>query len=216
MSIGKVMRQVLGKNFHYVGELYRKIFVDLNKVLSGIEFSSDKNDSFKLLDIGGGDGAFINLVMDKYPNAKVDLIDIADNIGSFLKPAHLSRVRIFNKTSIATYAKDSSPNSLDCILIMDVLHHVGRNHRHVFFEELKMLVNSNRSLKIIVKDVEPGYFITWLSYLSDVYVSGDKQVWLISRAKVIEYFEYYFPGIQHYETNVFFQNKPNYSIVFHF
>lgn len=214
MSIGKIVRFIFGSKFYLVGELYRKIFVDLDIVLDCLEFSKNPSDKFTLLDIGGGDGAFINLMMDKYVNAEVHLIDIADNIGSFLKPEHRERTKIFNKTSILDYAKQSHPNSVNCILIMDVLHHVGKPHRESFFLELKQLASQNMGVKIIVKDVEPGYFRTWLSYLSDFYVSGDRNVWLISRKQVVEYFERYFTGVKYQETKVFERNKANYAIEF--
>jgi cyclopropane fatty-acyl-phospholipid synthase-like methyltransferase len=210
MSIGKVFRRILGKRlFNSVGKFYRAFFFDLKIFID--TFPNVKPGSV-LLDIGGGDGEPINYVLKKYPDTNVVMMDLADKVGGFLQENYIDKVNIFVKTSVEEYGKLNGPIP-DYILIMDVLHHIKKDERKKFLEDIKSVINKNKC-QIIVKDNEPGYLKTRLGYWSDVYISGDKNTNLISKDELVKLMESIFDDIKFYETDLFKLNKPNYSFVF--
>ena len=56
---GQIVRKVLGRHFEPVGNLYRRFFVDLDKIVAYLDQNIPEN--VRVLDVGGGDGA----VMDR-------------------------------------------------------------------------------------------------------------------------------------------------------
>ncbi len=212
MSIGQMCRKILGpKYFKHVGKIYRRFFVDLEAVASALPAIPAGGH---LLDVGGGDGELINHIVTRFPNIKITMIDIAPKIGNFIDPNFKSKVTILPGVSMADYKiKYLSENGpIDYILISDVLHHVMPADRAVFFCDLAALVNANT--KIIIKDIEPGYLKSHLSYWADKYISGDKTVSLIGRDVVVTSLRKIFPQINYYETDLLQKNKPNYCLVF--
>lgn len=165
-----------------------------------------------LLDIGSGDGEPMNYILGRYPETKVVMTDIGAHIGTFVDEHLRSRVEMLPRTSVKDLIKLGTVKP-DYILIMDVLHHIPKDGRSEFLKDLKELIG-NRSCKIIVKDNEPGYFRTTLGYISDVYVSGDTNTHLVSKDYLLSMMHSAFGDIEHYETELFKVDKPNYSFVF--
>jgi 2-polyprenyl-3-methyl-5-hydroxy-6-metoxy-1,4-benzoquinol methylase len=210
MLIGQTARKILGKNgFRKVGGLYRRIFFNLEnfaRTMPAIEPGS------VILDIGSGDGEPMNYLLRRYPNTKVIMTDVGHNIGTFLDDEVKGKVELHPGTSIKDLLKSKTVKP-DYILIMDVLHHIPREARAEFLQELKELIG-DRSCKIIVKDNQPGHLRTTLGYLSDVYVSGDKNTHLVSKEYLLDMMRSVFGDIPYYETDLFKVDKPNYSFVF--
>lgn len=95
---------------------------------------------------------------------KVTMIDIASQIGVALRPEFRDEVTIMPGTSIADYSplRRGIP---DYILISDVVHDIRVADRKTFFLDIHELVGTNR-VRIIIKDIEPGYFRSHLSWLA--------------------------------------------------
>ena len=210
MFIGQTARKILGqKNFRRAGALYKRIFFDMNnfvRTMPAIEPGA------VLLDVGSGDGEPMNYVLGRYPETKVVMTDINPSIGTFLDENLRSKVEIRPNTRVKDLigSGDVQP---DYILIMDVLHHIPKDARSDFLKDIKELIG-DRTCKIIVKDNEPGHFRTTLGYISDVYVSGDKNTDLVSKDYLLSMMHSAFGDIEHYETDLFKVDKPNYSFVF--
>jgi hypothetical protein len=210
MLIGQTARKILGqKNFRRAGALYKRIFFDMNnfvRTMPAIEPGA------VLLDVGSGDGEPMNYVLGRYPETKVVMTDINPSIGAFLDENLRSKVEIRPNTRVKDLigCGDVQP---DYILIMDVLHHIPKDARLEFLKDIKELIG-DRTCKIIVKDNEPGHFRTTLGYISDVYVSGDKNTDLVSKDYLLSMMHSAFGDIEHYETDLFKLDKPNYSFVF--
>ena len=210
MLIGQTARKILGqKNFRRAGALYKRIFFDMNnfvRTMPAIEPGA------VLLDVGSGDGEPMNYVLGRYPETKVVMTDITPSIGAFLDENLRSKVEIRPNTRVKDLigCGDVQP---DYILIMDVLHHIPKDARLEFLKDVKELIG-DRTCKIIVKDNEPGHFRTTLGYISDVYVSGDKNTDLVSKDYLLSMMHSAFGDIEHYETDLFKLDKPNYSFVF--
>ena len=209
MSLGKVIRRLLGPAFPALGRLYRSIFIDLAMVADC--FPPVPSGS-RILDIGGGDGEILNGVLARRPDIRVMMIDIASSIGTSLKPEFRDRVMVLPSTSLEAYqaGNDAFP---DCILLSCVLHHIPVHERQAFFRHLREFVRG-RPVEIVVLDVEPGHLRSRLGLLSDKYITGDRQVVLISRKQVIELMRNSFPKALWRETCLYDRDKPNYCLVF--
>lgn len=210
MFIGKIARRILGPTtFRRAGALYKRIFFDMNNFVRTMPLLEPGT---VLLDIGSGDGEPINYILGRYPDTKVIMTDIGPHIGTFLDDHLRSKVEVLPKTSVKELIESGTVKP-DYILIMDVLHHIPKDARSDFLKDIKQLIGK-RTCKLIVKDNEPGYFRTTLGYISDVYVSGDKNTHLVSKNHLLEMMHATFGDIEYYETHLFKVDKPNYSFVF--
>ncbi|MCZ3367501.1 MULTISPECIES: class I SAM-dependent methyltransferase [Methanobacterium] len=210
MSIGTFTRRILGpKNFRLIGRTYRRFFVDLSLLVNCIPQLSPKDH---LLDIGGGDGDFINHLFNRYHDIDVTMIDIAPSIGNFIEQEFRQKITILPNTSILDYGSRTDRKNIDVILISDVIHHIPPSERRIFFNSLPSITSKNT--RILIKDIEPGYFKSFLSYMSDRYLSGDKNVSLISQAEIVKLMNETFPLMNFKETGLFNFNKPNYCLIF--
>lgn len=212
MTIGKFFRKVFGpKYFPYIGKAYRRIFVDVQKIVADLP---EMSPTGHLLDIGGGDGELINHIKKRFPRIKISMIDTADSIGNFIEEEFKKDISFFPSTSIKEFKQKhlTKYSKIDYILISDVVHHIIPQDRAQFFLELSELIDENNL--IIFKDVCPGYFSSKLAYWADRYITGDKNVELINQQEIKKFMMDNFPKIHMYETNLFKRNKPNYLLVF--
>ena len=92
-SPGQIARKLLGPAFKPVGEVYRRLFVNLERIVDVLERELPREAT--VLDIGGGDGALIDRLLFRRPDVKVTMCDIAPAIGarreSFMGPITLQR-----------------------------------------------------------------------------------------------------------------------------
>src|SRR5688572_8716954 len=102
MPVGPTARRVLGPHlFQYASHVYRSIFVDLELVAKTM--SHHLPPQAHLVDVGGGDGAPLNPLLDVRPDVSVTMIDLAKNIGGGVEPRHAGRVRMLPGTSLRDY-----------------------------------------------------------------------------------------------------------------
>ena len=211
MTIGSATRGILGKRlFARVGKAYRSVFVNLEKVALAIEPHVPKNGY--VIDIGGGDGEPLNYLMAKRSDIHVDMIDLSANLGGMLKPEFLGRIKTYPCTSIAEFSKMGRP-APDCVIISDVIHHVPAADRRAFFDDLKTLIGAT-PVRLIIKDVEPGSLRSALGYFADRFISGDKNVSLISQTALIALVTEGLPGMACTTTPLMEWDSPNYALVF--
>lgn len=209
MSIGQLVRRTLGnKWFPRVGRYYRSIFVDLNKVAKFM--SKEIPENAHILDIGGGDGELLTHLMAMRHDISATMIDLSINIGNSIPAEFKNRVNLLPGTDIDKYLEMDlrKPN---CIVISDVIHHIPPSDRMEFFKKLYDLIKKTKAL-ILIKDVEPGHFISRLGYLSDRYISGDKNASLVSKAQVISMSKNIFGNIATKETGLIIEDNPNYLL----
>jgi hypothetical protein len=211
MPLGPALRGVLGRHARVLGRWYRAIFVDLAKEAAAL--SALLPAGAHVLDVGGGDGEPLNHLLAQRPDLHVTTLDPGPAVGEWIEAAYSLRVTRLSGTSLPDYlaARRSNP---DAILIADVLHHIPKRARREFLGAVRTLLERVPSLRIIVKDVEPGSWRALLGYWSDLYVTGDREVSPISRAQVIELFESELGQLQRMDTNLFEADRPNYAIAF--
>jgi hypothetical protein len=212
MALGPLIRHVLGPRLaRRAGEHYRAIYVDLAKVAAALAAVIPRNAH--LLDVGGGDGQPINRLLSIRPDLTITTLDPAPVVGQWIDPRYEGRVTRLPRTSLAEFV--ASHAHLDVILIADVMHHIPKSARHKFLDSVGILLERVPGLRIIVKDVEPGHWRALLGFWSDRYVTGDRNVSLISRDDATRLFEEVLGPLHREDTDLFNKDVPNYAIVFH-
>ena len=208
MSLGSLTRRVLGRRlFARIGPAYRAVFVDLSKVVDSMP---DLGGCRRVLDIGGGDGEVINLLLERHPHLEATMIDLAQNLAAAVKPHVRNRVRVLPRTSVRAYAALGEPRP-DLVILSDVLHHVPVPLRPQLLADVRDLLEAWPAL-LVIKDVEPGSWRARLGYLADRYVSGDRQVELQPRAELVDLVRRVFDGASVEESPLMTVDRPNYSI----
>ncbi len=212
MAIGQIARRVFGKHFHIVGGVYRSVFVDLSAVAQSI--SPHIPLKATILDVGGGNGSPLNFLLSLRHDIKVKMIDLSPDIGNAINKEYSTRVEMYPATSVGEFAAKTT-HKPDVILISDVIHHIPGEARKGFFSELRATVGDKNEVRIIIKDIEPGYFRSSLSRMADRYISGNKNVSLVGCADISRMMsEAFGENISIRKTSLFELDKPNYALVF--
>ena len=186
MTPGKLARKILGRYTVPVGNVYRRIFVDLNLIAEQFDNAIPRNAN--ILDIGGGDGALIEFLLDRRPDLTVTMSDRASSIGTFLTAEKREKVTLFPATDLSEIS-----GQFDCVTITDVIHHIPIEERDGFFLALAEGCRRWGCRKLLFKDVEPGSWRSVASVLSDRYITGDLHTVLFSRAEFAAMMDRYFP-----------------------
>ncbi len=162
--------------------------------------------------MGGGDGEPLNHLLALRPDLRVTTLDPAPVVGEWIEARYHGRVTRLPRTTLAAFL-DQSRSIPDVVLIADVLHHIPPGERHDFLKSLSALLQRAPRLRMVVKDVEPGSWRALLGYWSDRYITGDRQVSLISSAETVRLFQQVL-GPLHSETTALFDiDKPNYALI---
>ncbi len=213
MSLGSRLRTLLGPRLaRRVGRAYRAIFVDLE--CQARSLSSVLPTGAHVLDVGGGDGEPLNYLLDLRTDLRVSSIDPSDAIGQWIEVRHADRVTCLAGMTLEAYLGSGCPDP-DAVLIADVLHHILPAQREQFMASLGKLIERRPATRIVVKDVEPGTLRSLLGYWSDRYVTGDRQVSLVSRAELLRLFESLPGKLSHQEAPLYAEDSPNYVMVFY-
>lgn len=174
LAPGQIARKLLGRHFRPVGDVYRRLFVNLDRVVDF--FDRELPRGARVLDIGGGDGALVDRLLSRRPDLTITMCDLAPAIGSFLSDKHRALVTQYPATAFADV-----PGQFDVVTIADVIHHVPVDQRDGFFTALAQSCARWGCRKIVLKDIEPGAIRSYMSLIADRYVTGDKHVVLFSR-----------------------------------
>jgi hypothetical protein len=209
-----MVRRLLGpRAARYVGRVYRSIFADLDKQADVIATLIPR--SAHILDVGGGDGEPINRLLRVRPDIRVTTLDPAVDVGQWIDERFNGRVCRLSRTSLVDYlrAADREPEP-DVLLLSDVIHHVAVPMRTAFLSTVGELLQKVPNLLVIVKDVEPGHWRSRLGYWSDRFVTGDRDVSLVSRQQLIRLLEDALGPLELRETELYALDQPNYAIAF--
>lgn len=208
MKIGPWVRSLLPRRVEIrAAEAYRAIFVDLEKVAGRL--AAELPAGARVLDIGGGDGALLNRLFALRPDLEVSMVDVAASVGRFVDAEHEAQVQRHPGTTIEEHLC-AAGQRYDAALISDVLHHIDERQREGFLRHVAAGVRAGGS--VLVKDVEPGHFRSWLGWLCDRYLSGDRGVALISSAQVLALSERVAPGSVAAEVGLLAADRPNYLV----
>jgi hypothetical protein len=199
-SPGQIARRLLGPAFKPVGNVYRRMFVNLERIVDVLQRHLPQGA--KVLDIGGGDGALIDRLLKRRPDVAVTMCDIAPAIGAFLSDAQRSKVTLLPGTDFADV-----DGRFDVIMITDVLHHVPVGEREGFFASLSSSCDRWGARRLFFKDMEPGHIRSLMSLLADWYITGDRHVVLFPRSAFGDMARRHFPSA---ERRSAMPDRPNY------
>jgi len=212
MQVGPTVRKFMPIAVErYTSRLYRSIFVDLEKV--ALVLCGVLPVNARVLDIGGGDGDLLNHLLERRQDLSVSMVDISPSVGKFVEPRHDHRVSLHPSTRIEQHASVTA-NSYDAALISDVMHHIPPAARQQFLADIHLTLRPGGC--IFIKDVEPGHFISWLGFNCDRYLSGDKNVELISAAQAQVLARDSMPRHEAREIGLLSVNHPNYLVMLKF
>ena len=212
MPIGARIRAMLGdRRARQVGAMYRAFFADM--AAEAAMLAEEVPQGARVLDIGGGDGVPLNNLLNLRSDITATSIDPASVVGQWIEPRHDARVKRMPGTTLEAFLR-SAPAMPDVVLLCDVMHHIPAGARPAFLDSLTRLAIAAPRLKLIVKDVEPGYPRALLGYWADLYITGDRNVKPIGRDEVRRLVGKALPGFSCRETSLFTQDSPNYALVF--
>jgi 2-polyprenyl-6-hydroxyphenyl methylase/3-demethylubiquinone-9 3-methyltransferase len=150
-----------------VTEAYRRIFINLDALAELM--SAWVPQAHKILEVGCGEGAMTERIVQAYPTAVVTAIDITPNVGRLFR-GHTSAVT-FRQETVAE-AATREPASFDLVVLSDVMHHVPTDLRRSLLGSIRQSMTPNGSL--LFKDwVISATPIHWLCAASDRYLTGD-------------------------------------------
>lgn len=209
MSVGSGVRSLLGPLFPIAGNAYRRVFVDVRKVAAAIP---DLGPDAVLLDVGGGDGAVLNPLLDRQPTLRVVAVDLAEGIGSMLRPDLADRVELHPATSVADLVA-RRPGPYSAALLSDVLHHVPAHQRaQLIGDVLSAFGSGPRTL--IIKELVPSGARSALAFWADRNISGDRGVEAVSPAALVDLVRGVWPQALVRTTTLVDTDYPNYALVF--
>lgn len=177
MSPGQIARKILGPAFRPAGEAYRRIFVDMAKVTDW--FSAQLPPNARVLDVGGGDGYVVNLLLERRRDIVVTMTDIAPRIGTFIAERHRSRVMLLPGAQATAVNGE-----FDAITLADVVHHVPASQRDAFFSMLGSVASRTGARLFLIKDIRPGNLRAKLALWGDVYITGDRHVCQLAEGEI--------------------------------
>lgn len=212
MSLGTWIRtRIPPQVFAKLARGYRALFMDATVVVE--ELDALLPQKCHLLDVGGGDGLLIDLLLRRRPDLQVTMTDLSRNLGSLMEPDTRNRVTFYPGTSLATLLQDPS-RRFDAVLLSDVLHHVPAAQRANLVCEARTLLRPSGVL--LVKEVSPGMLRSWLGLLADRHISGDRGVQLLPRGEVVSLATACGPVAEVRDSAVFRRDPPNFLLCFSF
>ena len=157
-----------------------------------MDYLPELRDVHHVLDIGGGDGAVLDVIRERQRTLQATLLDLTANVGWAIRQELLPRVRLLPATSMRACI-DIDRAVPDLVVVSDVQRHVPAAQRLAFLRDVGGVLKG-RAGTIAIKDVEPGHWRATLDYWSDRYVTGDRNVGLIGLEELLGLAAEAFPG----------------------
>lgn len=168
MPIGPMVRRLFGRHEHRVAAIYRSVFVDIDAY--GRQIGAWVPKARKILEVGCGEGAVTERLVDLYPGADILAIDVTPNVGRLFRGCR-DRVSFVQKTVQAVALEQ--PGQFDLVILSDVIHHVPIAIRHELLAAVRQTVAPGGSL--VFKDWErTATPIHWLCHAGDRWLTGDR------------------------------------------
>lgn len=209
MSVGLVARRVLGPAFPLAGAVYRRTFVDVRKVASSLPIFPAGST---LLDVGIGDGSIANPLLDLQPDMRVIGVDLAPDIGSYLRHDIRARVELHPATSVAELVA-AQPMEISAAFMADVIHHVPPAARADLLRDV-LSAFGDRPRTLIIKELVPQGVRSWVAFWADRNISRDPCVVPIAPAELVTLVRSVWPTAKVETTGLQEVDYPNYCLVF--
>lgn len=204
-SIGILLRALGGGFlFRILAPAYRRFFISIKMF---IKSTVPKDFNGSLLDLGGGDGAVLDLLLRTRNPRSVHFVDPTPNAGSMIRdPKVLKHVG-----SYLHEVTEIQDLRFDLILLVDVLHHVEPHLRKALLADAIGRLSTHGSL--LIKEVEIKGIRSKLTYLADVYISKDPIVYFLSERSLTELIHQINPELHIRRHSRYGKlDRPNYAI----
>jgi tRNA (cmo5U34)-methyltransferase len=99
------------------------------------------NDSPTVLDLGAGTGLFSSFILDKYPKAKLTLIDLAEGMLDIAKARFRSNPDA--RYIVSDYTKFDYNQQFDLVISSLSIHHLYDNEKKELYEKVYSIMNNN-------------------------------------------------------------------------
>ena len=175
VSVGMLLRKIGGgKLFDFLAPYYRQIFFSIEGFIEEVIVPEFRNASTNILDVGGGDGAVLKAIIERFNPEVCTFVDPTESAGRMLKGMN---VELFK----GTYLHEIQPKlqaKYQIILLVDVLHHVHSTARENLI--LECLKHLSKDGKLIIKEIGKRGIRSKLTLWADVYISRDPVVDFLS------------------------------------
>jgi len=163
---------MFGRHERLIADLWRGIFMSSHHWTRTIGTWAPQPRC--ILELGCGEGCSTMQLANAYPDAMIDAVDIASQIGRLYQgPTDRVRFRIVTAEELAK----ESPEAYDLIVVTDVLHHIPREARDSFLASVRVLLAPKGILAF--KDWHRNWTpIYYLGYVADRWLTGDRVAYL--------------------------------------
>jgi tRNA (cmo5U34)-methyltransferase len=183
----ELVKEHFDKEYKEYDALIRKLiprYEEMHQmVVDSLNFPKDSQ--IQVLDLGIGTGQTALRILEKFPNARVDGVDLSQNMISQAKirlKNHLNRVKFYNEDII----KSNFTKKYDAVVSVLCIHHLNSEQKQQFFQ------------KIIKSIRENGFFV-----IADI-VKFDTEV--ETRAKEKQWHDFLIKQMGDKEGNFWFNN----------
>ena len=114
-------------------------FDDFYSIPVSIINTKKKNPS--ILDIGAGTGLFSSFLLEKYPNAKITLIDLSEKMIDISKKRFKGNPNVHY--IIDDYTEHKFTNSFDIIISSLSIHHLNDSEKEKLYKKIFSILNSD-------------------------------------------------------------------------
>ena len=133
MSVGRAIRTRLGRYEGPISDFYRARFIDLDACA---KLLAETVDAKSILEIGCGDGQMATRLVERFPGARYEGIDVAPDVGRLFE-GDRSRAR-FASIDSGTFLR-TTDERFDLVVVVDVLHHVPTDSRDALLRDVREL-----------------------------------------------------------------------------
>lgn len=168
MPIGPAVRRAFGPYEHFIAAAYRSIYLDIDDLVAAIRGWAP--GARRILEIGAGEGAVTERLVEAFPGATITAIDITPRVGRLYRgPVEAARFRSCTVQEVAA----ETPAAFDLVLIADVVHHVPQQLRKDLLDAARAALAPGGVL--IFKEWERSHTpIHWMCHASDRWLTGDR------------------------------------------
>jgi len=167
VPLGPAVRARLGRFEIPAADAYRSLFINLADCAAVI---ASAFPATRILEIGCGDGAMAQRLLERYPDAEYVGIDVSAQPGRLFR-GDPARARFLSTDSAAF--RETDPGTFDLVLMVDVLHHVPHTLRESVLTDLRELVRPGGHYVIKEWAPLPGpvHLVAWAA---DRFLTGDR------------------------------------------
>ena len=171
VSLGRAVRTRLGRFEAPVSDVYRARFIDLDACADAI---ADAAPASTILEIGCGDGQLATRLLDRFPDATYEGIDVAPEVGR-LYDGEAGRARF--RTVDSQAFREATAARFDLVVLVDVLHHVPVEARGALLDDVRELTAPGGTyvVKEWARSRTPAHLAAWAS---DRILTGDRVAYL--------------------------------------